>query len=258
MVQARRHTSFRFDASHSVFQIQLNNRIIIQKNLFMIRQSQLLFSLLLLFLISSPVSGQGYLRLNGGYLEPSGEFADKSLEENSGMAGQGYSFSVDFTRIYGSGLGWSVVAGRHTNTMDISNLQQMAEEEFGGEWNVEADNWSYYFVMPGLAWRYPWWIDVEVVLSAGYVSSVSPAVRADYTLSGQSDQLELPESRSEALAVMPALRFSYSFQNWFVSLNASTFLARPKFKVTLLDGERYNVKQYIINYNAGVGLGYRF
>lgn len=215
----------------------------------------ILFAFTLLF---NKAEAQNYVRINAGYLIPSGEFADKSFEENSGMAGNGFGYSIGFSKVYGSGLGWSLAAGRHTNPMDIGNLQQMAEDELGGEWNVEADDWSYYFVMPGFFYRFTWGIDFEIGISGGYVNSVSPEIRVDYVLNEQSDHLELPESKSEALAVMPGLRFSYPLENWVLSLNASVFLARPKFKVTLLDGEKYNVKQYIINSNLGVGVGYRF
>ncbi len=200
---------------------------------------------------------QNYFRANVGYLIPSGEFADKSFEENSGMADNGFGYSVDFSKIYGSGLGWSLTAGKHTNAMDIGNLQQMAEDEFGGEWNIDTDDWSYYFVMAGFVYQLSWVIDIEAGVSGGYVNSVSPAINVNYQINDQSDQLELPESTSEALALMPRLRFSYPLKKFVLSLNASTFLARPKFKVTLLDGEEYNVKQYIINSNLGVGIGYK-
>ena len=215
-------------------------------------------AIILVFTAFTETQSQNYFRANVGYLIPSGEFADKSFEENSGMADEGFGFAIDFTKIYGSGLGWSLMAGKHTNAMDIGNLQQMAEDEFGGEWDINTDDWSYYFVMAGFVYQFSWVIDIEAGVSGGYVNSVSPAIYVDYEFNGQSDQLELPESKSEALALMPRLRFSYPMKNLVFSLNASTFLARPKFKVTLLDGEEYDVKQYIINSNLGVGIGYKF
>ncbi|HKK09864.1 MAG TPA: hypothetical protein VJ939_03465 [Bacteroidales bacterium] len=214
-------------------------------------------TILLIVVVFVDSKAQNYFRVNAGYLIPSGEFADKSFEENSGMADEGFGYSVDFSKIYGSGLGWSLMAGKHTNTMDIGNLKQMAEDEFGGEWNIITDDWSYYFVMAGFLYQFSWGIDFEVGVSGGYVNSVSPAIHVDYQFNEQSDQLELPESKSEALAFMPRLRFSYPLKKFVLSLNASTFLARPKFKVTLLDGEEYNVKQYIINSNLGIGIGYK-
>lgn len=209
-------------------------------------------------LSASMIKAQNYVRLNAGYLIPSGEFADKSFEENSGMAGNGYGFSADFARIYGSGLGWSILAGRHTNTLEIGSLQQMAEDEFGGEWLIEADNWSYYFIMPGILYRFSLGINMEVGISAGFVRSVSPEIRVDFTFNEESRKLELPESKSEALALRPSLRFSKPINDWVISFHASTFLARPKFTATLLDGEEYHAKQYIINSNLGIGVGYRF
>ncbi len=217
-----------------------------------------LANLFLLIAICTNVFSQSQFNINAGYLVPSGEFADKSFEENSGMADDGFGFAIDFTKIYGSGLGWSLIAGKHTNAMDIGNLQQMAEDEFGGEWDINTDDWSYYFVMAGFVYQFSWVIDIEAGVSGGYVNSVSPAIYVDYEFNGQSDQLELPESKSEALALMPRLRFSYPLKKFVLSLNASTFLARPKFKVTLLDGEEYDVKQYIINSNLGVGIGFKF
>lgn len=216
----------------------------------------LIFSLLCL--LTNAASAQNQLRVNAGYLIPSGEYADKSFEENSGMAGDGFGYSLEYLRTYPSGLGWSFIAGHHTNQMVFGNLEAMAEDEFGGEWRISGDPWSYYFLMPGFTYRFSWFLDIEASVSAGYVYSISPEIRLDYTISETSDKISLAESASDAPAVMPALRFSYPVQRWEVFLRWSTFLARPQFKVTLLDGEKYNVKQYIINMNLGLGIGYRF
>lgn len=150
-------------------------------------------TVLLVFTVFAESKSQNYFHAEAGYLIPSGEFADKSFEENSGMADDGFVYSLDFTKIHGSGLGWSLMAGKHTNAMDIGNLQQMAEDEFGGEWNIDTDNWSYYFLMAGFLYHLSWVIDIEAGVSGGYVNSVSPAINVDYQFNELSDQLELPK-----------------------------------------------------------------
>ncbi len=217
-----------------------------------------LMLLSLLWWVADTSLAQNHLRLNAGYLIPSGEYADKSFEENSGMAGDGYGYSLDYLHTYPSGMGWSLLAGHHTNPMVFGNLEALAEDEFGGEWSISGDPWSYYFLMPGFSYRISWFMDIGVSLSAGYVYSISPEIRMDYTISETSDKISLAESASDAPAVMPSIRFAYPAQRWEVFLRWSAFLARPQFKVTLLDGEKYDVKQYIINMNLGLGVGYRF
>lgn len=213
---------------------------------------------ILLILVSQIACAQNYLHLNAGYLIPSGKYAEKSFKKDAGMADNGISYSLEFSKFYKSGLGWSIVAGQHKNQMSFGRLEEMAAEEFGGEWTISGDPWSYYFVMPGFAFRFSWVLNIEAGISAGYVNSISPETRLDYTISQQSDQLKLPESDSDALAVMPSFRFAYPLQNFTVFVRWSTFLARPQFTMTLLDGEEYDVKQNIINMNLGMGIGYRF
>ena len=204
------------------------------------------------------VLAQSYLHLNAGYLIPAGKYAEKSFNEDAGMAGEGLGYSLEFSKFYKSGLGWTIVAGQHKNQMAFGRLEEIAAEEFGGEWKISGDPWSYYFVMPGFAYHYSWVIDIEASLSAGYVYSISPETQLDYTISENEGQLRLPESNSDAMAVMPSLRIAYPLQNFTVFARWSTFLARPQFTMTLLDGKEYDVKQNIINMNLGMGIGYRF
>lgn len=218
------------------------------------------FLIFVISLVLNPgqADAQYALRVNAGYLAPSGKYADKSFKENSGMADNGLGYSLEFSKTYKIGLGWSLAFGRHTNQLAFGGAEEMAMDEFGGQWDISGDPWTYYFVMPGVYYRFSTMVDVEIGVWSGYVHSVSPELRADYTISGQSDQLKLDESKSEALALMPSLRIGYPFHDWTVFARWSAFLARPQFNVTLLDGEQYDVKQHIINMNLGLGLGYRF
>lgn len=220
--------------------------------------SSCLVFFVLLYFGPQLVLAQSYLHFNAGYLIPSGKYAEKSFKEDAGMAGEGFGYSLEFSKFYKNDLGWSIIAGQHKNQMSHGRLEQIAAKEFGGEWTISGDPWSYYFVMPGFAFHYPWVIDVEASLSAGYVFSISPETQLDYSFSENEGQLRLPESNSDAIAVMPSLRFSYPLQNFTVFVRWSTFFARPQFSMTLLDGEEYDVKQNIINMNLGIGIGYRF
>lgn len=219
---------------------------------------KLILLLPLVFLFSQELTAQNFLRVNAGYLMPSGEYADKSVKEESGMAREGMGYSMAIYRVYDSGMGWSFTTGRHTNPMAVKNVKKMAKEEFGGEWDVSADQWRYYFAMPGFVYRVSWVIDAEVGVSAGYVYSVSPELRADYNIQGTSGQETLDESQSFAIALKPALRVAYPLNRWSLYVRWSAFLARPQFNVTLLDGEEYDVRRNIINQNIGIGVGYRF
>lgn len=220
--------------------------------------NKLILLLPLALFLSQNITAQNFLRVNAGYLIPSGKFADKSLEEDSGMAGQGMGYSMAFSRIYASGMGWNLIAGRHTNPMVVDGAETMAEKEFGGEWKISADPWKYYFVMPGFAYRVSGVMDAEVGLSAGYVYSISPELRADYTLSGETGQETLGENQSDAIALRPSLRISYPLNPWSLYFRWSFFLARPQFNVTLLDGKNYDIRRNIINQNIGIGVSYRF